>query len=777
MSELNIQLLNDPVDVSKEFRKMENMHFNAMKIQNFDEKSAEGTIFYRRHSRKVRMAFNQLVVPFEETNAWEFPNHYGENQICPFSVSFVTPRTLRIRFSGRKEMNKVEPSLMLDGEPSVDLSWTVEKHENSTVYESEYGSLTIVHDPFRLELRDSAGKLLTRTHHYNDIKSINFSANIPFSFVRRAEDTKRFIAATFSLMAEERIFGCGESFTAMNKRGQKVVLDTYDCHGGMTPYMYKPVPFFMSNRGYGMFVHTSALTTFDFGQSFAEYNTLYIGDDSLDLFVFLGNPKEVLTEYTALTGRSPVPPLWSFGLWMSKMSYRSEEEVREVAWQMREKRIPCDVINIDVGWFDKAWQCDYKFSQSRFEDPRKMIEDLKSRGIRICLWQLPYFTPENVLYQKAVEAGYVVRNPDGSLPTEDAVIDFSNPEAVTWYQGLLAGLLEVGVGTIKVDFGEAAPKHGIYASGKSGLYEHNLYPLRYNKAVADITKEITGESIIWARSAWAGSQRYPLHWGGDIESTDNGMLATLRAGLSIGLCGFTYWSHDIGGFVKETNPDLYKRWLVLGMLTSHSRCHASAPREPWNFGEEFVQEFRHIVELKYKLMPYVYAQAVNSSTQGFPMMRTLFFEYPEDRVAWMVEDEYMFGNDLLVAPLFEDNTKIRDVYMPEGIWIDYQTNEVYEGGKFHSIAVGDIPAVLLVKDGAILPHAELAQTTEKIKWDEIDLRVYHVKANKASGMICLPGQKQVQVLNYDYENGDFVPQISTQPLKVKYKLQKINHIL
>ena len=253
--------------------------------------------------------------------------------------------------------------------------------------------------------------------------------------------------------------------------------------------------------------------------------------------------------------------------------------------------------------------------------------------------------PKNRLFPEILAKGLYVKDGRGNLPYEDAVLDFSNPETVRWYQDNLAALLRMGVGAIKVDFGEAAPQTGIYASGQTGFYEHNLYPLRYNKAVADITYQISGEHIIWARSAWAGSQRYPIHWGGDAAAMDIGMAATLRGGLSLGLSGFSFWSHDIGGFAAPTPVELYRRWLPFGMLTSHSRCHGIPPKEPWLIGgPDFLDAFRRADELKYRLMPYVYAQAKNSSDRGLPMVRALFVEFPHDPGLWTVEDEYLFGS-------------------------------------------------------------------------------------------------------------------------------------
>ena len=226
----------------------------------------------------------------------------------------------------------------------------------------------------------------------------------------------------------------------------------------------------MSNRGYGVFMHTSSPITCDFGKYYNSVASLLIGDEDLDLFIFLGDPKEILDAYTDLTGKAPVPPLWSFGFWMSRITYFSEEEGRMVVDKLRQYEIPADVLHFDTGWFETDWRCDYKFSESRFKDPEKMMRDFKKKGIETCLWQLPYFVPKNTLFPEIIEKGLHVKNSKGTTPNEDAVLDFSNPETVNWYQGKIKGLLDLGVGVIKVDFGEAAPASGIYASGRSGFY-------------------------------------------------------------------------------------------------------------------------------------------------------------------------------------------------------------------------------------------------------------------------------------------------------------------
>jgi alpha-D-xyloside xylohydrolase len=325
------------------------------------------------------------------------------------------------------------------------------------------------------------------------------------------------------------------------------------------------------------------------------------------------------------------------------------------------------------------------------------------------------------------------------------------------------------VGAIKVDFGEGAPLTGQYASGLSGWYEHNLYPLRYNKAVAEVTKEVTGDDVIWARSAWSGSQRYPLHWGGDAENTDSAMAAELRGGLSFGLSGFTYWSHDVGGFVNRAPRDLYRRWLAWGVLTSHTRAHGAPPREPWEYDEALTEDFRRALGLRYSLMPYIYAQAKDSSARGFPMARPLFFEYPNDPGSWAIDDEYMFGSDLLVAPMFASGER-RGVYLPPGSWIDYQSGRVYEGASWHDIPAGQIPVVLLVKNHSVLPHIKVAQSTKDMDWDNIELRVFSTDSTAVNGLFTRPGGN-VQTLSLVPRGRDFVLRQDPQGGKVKWTIK------
>lgn len=742
-------LMNQPLDMSTDFRDLSNTLFFADHLESFDVKSGEGLVNWKRGHLMPRQAFNTNGAQPRKMRMLDFPfTAYENDPNLKFKIDFVTPRTVRIRMLTTPVEPKVSTSIMLAKEPGKDESWKVTETENTIVYAGNYGTVQINKNPWRVVLKDKTGRILSQTVTLRDADSTQVKYT-PFSFIKRGSDNARRINPVFTLTADEMIFGCGESATGLNKVGQKVNLFVTDPQGPETDQMYKPIPFFMSNRGYGMFMHTSAPVTCDFGATYIGLNKMFMGDENLDLFVFFGEPKDILDEYTDLVGKPGMPPLWSFGTWMSRITYFSEKEGYDVAANIRKNKYPCDVIHFDTGWFDVDWQCDYKFSENRFQNPQQMLKDLKSQGFHVCLWQLPYFTPKNRYFPELIKKNMYVKNGNGELPYEDVVLDFSNPETVKWYQDKLAGLLNIGVSAIKVDFGEAAPLNGIYASGKSGWYEHNLYPVRYDMAVSEITKKLHNENIMWARAAWAGSQRYPLHWGGDAATTNTGMLGTLRAGLSFGLSGFSFWSHDMGGFVKSTPEDLYCRWLPFGFLTSHTRAHGAPPTEPWLYDSKRVQDvFRKSAEMKYRLMPYVYAQAKECTEKGLPMLRALFVEFPDDPGAWKVDDEYLFGSQILVAPLLESGITGRTVYLPEGKWIDYQTEKVYEGG-WHRIEAGSLPIIMLVRDGSVLPHLKLAQSTSEMDWSKMSLKVYSADKKQAEGLICLPTDNRIQVVKVD----------------------------
>ena len=749
-------------DMSTDFYDLSHTYFLADSMVSFDTQKGEGLVQWKRYRMSPRQAFNLNGYWPVRMQMLDFPDAAYENDPnLKIKIEFITTRTARIRmlttpvepkcsdqddvmfcdgFKSRATREGQTPSASQATHTGVSPCVS----QKAITYQSEFGSIEIQKYPWRIVIKDAKGKVLTQTRHIIDNDSTQIKL-LPFSFVKRGSDNSRSINPVFSLAPGERIYGCGESFTSLNKVGQKVHLSVTDPQGPESDGQYKPVPFFFSNRGYGIFMHTSAPVTCDFGASYIGADRLFMADEQMDFFVFFGEPKDILNEYTEITGKSPMLPLWSFGTWMSRITYFSQEEGLEIARQLRANRIPSDVIHFDTGWFGVDWQCDYQFAKDRFKDPVGMLKQLSKDGFHTCLWQLPYFTPKNRFFPEIIEKGLHVVNATGGMPVEDAILDFSNPETVSWYQSKIEGLMKQGVSTIKCDFGEAAPYNGFYHSGKGGLYEHNLYPLRYNKALFEVVERShPGEGIIWARSAWAGSQRYALHWGGDAATNNIGMLGDLRGGLSFGLSGFSFWSHDMGGFVTASPEDIYRRWLPFGFLSSHTRAHGAPPTEPWLISESFTEAFRACAEMKYKLMPYVYAQAKDCSERGLPMVRALLVEFPEDPGAWLVEDEYMFGSQMLVAPLLESGNE-RMVYLPKGKWIDYQSGKVYEGG-YQTIEAGKIPAIILVRDGSLIPHVPLAQRTDQIDWNAIELKAYKADATTCTGLLFKPGDKEISII-------------------------------
>lgn len=771
-------LQNGPKDMSADFNDMANTYFLADSLATFDTANGEGLVNWKRYRMSPRQAFNLNGYWPVRMKMLDFPDtQYDNDPNFKIKVKVIDDRTIRVTMltspfeSSLKDAdNPMLSPEFISRETSGSSNATVSSSSTAISYKTPNGTLEIQKYPFRLILKDKNGRILTQSRHIIDNDSTQVKL-LPFSFIKRGSDNSRSICPVFLLSPGERIYGCGESFTSLNKVGQKVNLSVTDPQGPETGGEYKPVPFYFSNRGYGVFMNTSAPVTADFGASYIGAQRLFLGDETMDFFIFFGEPKDILDAYTDVTGKSPMLPLWTFGTWMSRISYFSQKEGLEVAKQLRSHKIPSDVIHFDTGWFGVDWQCDYEFSKERFPDPDGMLNTLKSEGFHACLWQLPYFTPKNRYYNEIVSNGLAVRNGNGTLPYEDAVLDLTNPKTVEWYQDKISGLIKKGVSVIKCDFGEAAPYNGIYSNGRTGFYEHNLYPLRYNKAlfegiakaegVADPGSDETisnGVSpVIWARSAWAGSQRYPLHWGGDAATNEigsTGLLGDLRGGLSLGLSGFTFWSHDMGGFVTKSPEDLYRRWLPFGFLSSHTRAHGAPPTEPWLISESFTDAFRDCAEMKYKLMPYVFAQAKQSTEKGLPMVRALFVEFPHDAGAWLTEDEYMFGSQILVAPLLESGNS-RTVYLPKGKWIDYQTNKVYDGGYqtlsvpqqselVTGISKNPIPCIILVRDGSLIPTVPVAQNTAEIDWSKISYTPYKAAATECVGYIFKPGDKEVQ---------------------------------
>ncbi|MGY1701541.1 glycoside hydrolase family 31 protein [Geodermatophilus sp. SYSU D00766] len=647
-----------------------------------------------------------------------------------------TPHVVRVRYLPDGLPDAEPPSPVLTGHPDAEVPLEVREEADRLVLSTAAVDVVVVREPWRLEVRDRGGALLWGTKPV-DIPGLRRPERqwspaeqrwlflhryaYPLGCTRDGDRTAAF--ASFDLRHDERVHGFGEGFGRFDRVGTSQRLWIQEAFSNASPAAYKQVPWYWSSRGYGLFVHTTQPLAFRVGD--LEHSALsVVAEDTaeLDLFVVAARTaREALPRYTALTGAPAVPPRWSLGLWMSRITYSSQEEVEEVAARLRQHRIPCDVIHVDTGWFAKDYTCDLAFSPERFPDPAGMCARLAEQGFRVSLWQWPNYNVASPLFDEGVEGGYLARRSSGHTYTyaggygEDAgFVDFTDPEAVAWYQGKLAALFAAGVAAIKVDYGEGAPPQARYA-GASPTAARNLYPLLYQQAVwdASVAARGEGEAVLWARAGWAGSQRYPVHWSGDGVARFEDLPCVLRATLSMGLSGFPFYAHDIGGFSGLPDGELYVRWAQLGLLSSHARAHGTPPREPWEFGEEVEAVVRRFVELRYRLLPYLWTESVAAGRTSLPVVRPLLLEFPEDPGSAGVDDQYLLGDRLLVAPLLEEGARSRRVYLPPGTWVAPFTGEVTDGGGFRTVDAPLDVVPMWVRGDTVLPLGPVRQHVDE----------------------------------------------------------------
>ena len=560
---------------------------------------------------------------------------------------------------------------------------------------------------------------------------------LPIGFVRKDGYPER-ATLSFKCEPDECFAGTGERFRKMDLSGQTFQLKNQDGQGVNNRRCYKNIPFYLSSRGYGAFYHTSDYCKLSLADHSTRSVQFMCDRATIDVFLIGGqNPEEILHTYRRLTGYPAMPPLWSFGIWMSRMTYFSATEVDDICHRLREEHYPCDVIHLDTGWFRTDWLCEWKFNPERFPDPEGFIRNLRSHGFRISLWQLPYVA-EGAEQLEEAKSNHYISQPKHPQQHDGAggqsnfsaldyagTIDFTYDKATEWYKGLLKDLLKKGVSCIKTDFGENIHMDHIYHAMTPERL-NNLYGLLYQRAAYEATEEVNGkdQGIVWARSAWAGCQRYPLHWGGDSQSSWDGMAGSLKGGLHFGLSGFAFWSHDVPGFHSEPDfmnspveEDVYVRWTQFGVFTSHMRYHGTCKREPWSY-PRIAPIVKRWWRLRYKLIPYIVEQSKAATESGFPIIQALIFHHPKDKVCWHIDDEYYFGNTFLVCPVMNSRQE-RDIYLPEGKWINFFTGESYEGGRW----LYGYACPLELMPVFVRPEAEIALYPEDVDCtDEMDMR-------------------------------------------------------
>lgn len=547
------------------------------------------------------------------------------------------------------------------------------------------------------------------------------------------DNGKPYFREMLDLGVGEYVYGLGERFTPFLKNGQ--VVDIWNEDGGTaSEQAYKNVPFYLSSGGYGVFVNHPERVSFEIASEIVSKVGFSVAGESLEYFIVGGETlKDVLDNYTRLTGRPALPPAWSFGLWLTTSFTTDYDEATCNSFidGMAERNIPLHVFHYDCFWMKEYQWCDFEWDPDMFPDPEGMLRRLKERGLHICVWINPYIAQKSPLFAEGMEHGYLVKRPNGDVWQWDmwqagmGLVDFTNPDAVKWYQSKLKRLLDMGVDCFKTDFGERIPTDVVWFDGSDPQKMHNYYTQLYNKAVFELLEEHRGkgEAMLFARSATAGGQMYPVHWGGDCSANYDSMAESLRGGLSLGLSGFGFWSHDISGFERTAPADIYKRWVAFGLLSSHSRLHGNESyRVPWLFDEESVDVLRFFTELKCTLMPHLFTYAVEAKERGLPMMRAMVLEFQDDPTCHFLDRQYMLGERLLVAPIFNDRGEVQ-YYVPEGRWTNLLTGETVIGGKWHRENHGYLSLPLLVRPNSLIA---IGANNQRPDYDYADNVTFHL---------------------------------------------------
>ena len=636
--------------------------------------------------------------------------------VVTLTYSSPMPDVIRVRIENHVGTPDPGPAFAV---ASADAPVSVEVDDRSGTLTSGGLSVRVTRDPWRVDFL-ADGKVLTSSPYKG-------------TGVVASDDGSHYVHEQLTIGVGERVFGLGERFGAFVKNGQTV--DIWNADGGTSSEQaYKNVPFYLTDAGYGVFVNHPERVSFEIGSEIVSRAQFSVQGQALEYFVIHGpTPKDVLRRYTALTGRPARVPAWSFGLWLSTSFTTDYDEATVTSFidEMAARDLPLSVFHFDCFWMRELNWCDFEWDPRTFPDPAGMLSRLKDRGLRVCLWINPYIAQRSPLFAEAAAAGYLVHRPDGSVWQWDlwqagmGLVDFTNPEASAWFTGKLDALLDQGVDAFKTDFGERIPTDVVWHDGSDPERMHNYYSLLYNRAVFDllVRRRGEGEAVLFARSATAGGQQLPVHWGGDCWSSFDAMAESLRGGLSLSLSGFGYWSHDIGGFEGTPDPEVFKRWLAFGLLSSHSRLHGSSSyRVPWAFDEKSVDIARTYISLKMSLMPYLMRVAEEAHADGIPMMRAMLLEFPHDRGAVGVDTQYMLGDALLVAPVLRAGG-VAQYYVPEGTWTHLVTGAQVAGPRWvtEEHDVDSLP--LMVRPGAVVPIGARTDGPEYDWADGVLLRV------------------------------------------------------
>ncbi len=665
-------------------------------------------------------------------------------------ISSPMPDILRIQTDHHMGRLERTPSFELKLDAPQKLQ--VEETKETITITSGSLSLVITKNPWSMTYK-SGGKVLTESRG-RDLALMKTAYKGDFYEVDGdLEDT--YMREQLGIDVGELLYGTGERFTPFVKNGQSV--EIYNEDGGTsTEQAYKNIPFFLSNKGYGVLVNHPERVSMEFGTENVTKTSFCVKGGSLDYFFFNGpTMKDVLTRYTDLSGKPALPAPWTFGLWLSTSFTTDYDEATVMSFidGMLDRGIPLRTFHFDCFWMKAFHWSDFIWDEKVFPDPAGMLTRIKAKGLNICVWINPYIGQESVLFAEGKENGYFIKRPNGDVWQWDmwqpgmALVDFTNPEACRWYQDKLAALLDMGVDCFKTDFGERIPVNCVYHDGSDPDKMHNFYTYLYNKTVYDLLerKRGKGEAVLFARSATVGGQKFPVHWGGDCWSDYVSMEESLRGGLSLLMSGFGFWAHDIGGFEHTSTADVYKRWVAFGLLSSHSRLHGSQSyRVPWLYDEEAVDVVRTFTRLKASLMPYLYKTSVDTSRSGVPTMRSMVLEFTRDRNCWYLDKQYMLGDNLLVAPIFNDES-VGSFYLPQGTWTDFFTGEEMTGGVWTEKTYDYLHLPLMVRENSIMALGSCDDKPDYDYADGVELRVYALADNQECSTVVYDMQQKADL--------------------------------
>ncbi len=694
-------------------------------------------------------------------------------------ISSPMPDVLRIQAD--HHLGRLEHTPSFDLQLDTPQKLQVEDTEETVTITSGSLSLVITKNPWSMTYLHG-GKALTSSGR-RDLALMKTDYKGDFYEIE-GDLENTYIREQLAIGVGELLYGTGERFTPFVKNGQTV--EIYNEDGGTsTEQAYKNIPFFLSNKGYGVLVNHPERVSMEFGTENVTKTSFCVKGGSLDYFFFNGPAmKDVLTRYTDLTGKPALPAPWTFGLWLSTSftTNYDEETVMSFIDGMLDRGIPLRTFHFDCFWMKAFHWSDFVWDEKVFPDPAGMLSRIKAKGLNVCVWINPYIGQESTLFAEGKDKGYFVKRPNGDVWQWDmwqpgmALVDFTNPEACKWYQDKLETLLDMGVDCFKTDFGERIPVNCVYHDSSDPEKMHNFYTYLYNKVVYELLerKRGKGEAVLFARSATVGSQKFPVHWGGDCWSDYVSMEESLRGGLSLLMSGFGFWAHDIGGFEHTSTADVYKRWVAFGLLSSHSRLHGSQSyRVPWLYDEEAVDVVRTFTRLKASLMPYLYKTSIDTSRSGVPTMRSMVLEFTEDRNCHYLDKQYMLGDHLLVAPIFNDES-IGSFYLPKGSWTDFFTGEVTDGGIWVEKSYDYLHLPLMVRENSIVAIGSCADRPDYDYADGVELRVYALIDGQECSTVVYDMQQKDALQISVVKNGSLITIKAEKSADKPYTIRLVN---